>query len=111
MSIQYLVNFNDLELWNNAPPVQHNPHPHHHHHGNHHHHHGDKKMSPNLAVTASTSSTSTQQQQTQQKQPDGDWAHFSPQAEDQADGEMQQQQLEDGVSGHAKSSHIEIPRR
>ena len=95
MSIQYLINFNDLELWNNAPPVQYNPHSH--------HHHSDKtKISPNLTATVNN-----QQQQHQQKQPDGDWAHFSPQTEDTA----LPPRPSSSEAGHVKSNHIDIPRR
>ena len=88
MALNYLVNFNDLELWNNAPPL---------HHAHHHHHPHEAPHTP--------------------KQHEGDWAHFSPQTEDVPTsshpnaGAISSSVESDHIQLPPQSNHIDIPRK
>jgi len=85
---QFIVNFNDPpELWSNAPINHH----HHHHHHHNHHQNNDASPTPHSKL---------------EDQPDGDWAHFSPQTEDPSNATTTT-----SADNASDTNHIDIPRR
>lgn len=105
MSVHYLINFNDLELWNNAPPI--NQSQHHHHHSNHRH------SNPNVDKTGQQPQLPTAGPG--QEPLDGDWAQFSPQGVAPSDEDLTSSatvpEQPSEIVGHVKSNRIDIPMR